>query len=195
VTSPARHPARRSRGILILAFAIYLVLLAWVVLFKLEVPWIGDAAGLARPIKWVPFVPSGDAGASAPAELLINLVLFVPFGLFVGALAPNWTWWRSGLAALGASLVLETVQHLISTGSFDTTDLIVNTAGALVGWAIFVLVRRAAGRRSPTVMTRLCVIVSTLALVAVVAFLASPLHYGPQRDVVVDRTSPTHSGD
>ena len=187
MTSSARHPSRRSRGILIVAFAVYLALLAWVVLWKLEVPWIGEAAGLARPIKLVPFVPSGDAGASTPAEMLINLVLFVPFGLFVGALAPTWSWLKAGAVALAVSLVLETVQHLISTGSFDTTDLIVNTAGALVGWAVFVLVRRASGERTPIVMTRICVIVSALALVAVVAFVASPMHYGPQRDVVVER--------
>lgn len=191
MTNSARHPSLSSRGILILAFAVYLALLAWVVLWKLEAPWIGDAAGLDRPIKLIPFVPSGDAGASAPAEMLINLVLFVPFGLFAGALAPTWSWWKAGVAALAASLVLETVQHLISTGSFDTTDLIVNTTGALTGWVIFVVVRRVSGEHTSVVMTRICVIVSALALVAAVAFVASPLNYGPQRDVVVERAAPT----
>jgi len=190
VTTSAQHSSRRSRGILIAAFAVYLALLTWVVLWKLEVPWIGDAARLERPIKLVPFVPSGDAGASTPAEMLINLVLFVPFGLFVGALAPTWSWWRAAVAALATSLVLETVQHLISTGSFDTTDLIVNTAGALIGWAVFVAARRVSGERTPVVMTRMCVIVAALALVAAVAFVVSPLHYGPQRDVVVEHPAP-----
>ncbi|MFB7893265.1 VanZ family protein [Microbacterium sp. NPDC056044] len=189
-SSPTARLSGRARVMVIVAFAVYLALLTWVVLWKLEVPWIGDAAGLARPIKLVPFAPSGDAGASAPAELLINLVLFVPFGLFIGALAPTWSWWRAGVAALGASLLLETVQHLISTGSFDTTDLVVNTAGALVGWAVFLAVRRSAGERTAAVMTRVCVIVSALALAAAVAFVVSPLHYGPQPDVVVERTNP-----
>lgn len=187
VTSPEERPVRRA--LVIVSFAVYLVLLAWVVLWKLEVPWIGDAASLVRPIKLVPFVSDGDAGASAPIELLINLVLFVPLGLFVGTLAPAWSWWRAGLVALGVSLALEVVQHLISTGSFDTTDLIVNTAGALVGWAIFAAVRRRAGERAPAVMRSVCVTVAGLALVAVVAFVASPLHYGPQRDVVVERST------
>lgn len=82
--SPRHHPV-----LLVIAFAVYVALLAWVILWKLEAPWIGDAAGFARRLKLVPFVPSGDAGASMPAELLINLVLFVPFGLFAGALAPT----------------------------------------------------------------------------------------------------------
>lgn len=191
MTKSAIHPPRRSRGILILAFTVYLALLAWVVLWKLEAPWIGDAAGLNRPMKLVPFVPSGDEGASTPAELVINLVLFVPFGLFVGALAPTWSWWKAGVAALAASLVLEAVQHLISTGSFDTTDLIVNTAGALIGWAIFVVVRRVSGEHTSVVMTRICVTVSALTLVAAIAFVVSPLNFGPQRDVVVERPTPT----
>lgn len=193
-SSSTEHASGRARITLIIAFAVYLALLAWVVLWKLEVPWIGDAAGLFRPIKLVPFVPSGDAGASTPVEMLINLVLFVPFGLFVGALAPAWSWWKAGVVALGASLVLETVQHIISTGSFDTTDLIVNTAGALVGWAIFLAVRRTAGERTRIVMTRICVIASALALVAAVAFVVSPFHYGPQRDVVVQGATARQSG-
>ncbi len=189
-SSPTRRPSGRDRIALIVAFVVYLALLTWVVLWKLEAPWIGEAAGLVRPIKLVPFAPSGDAGASAPAEMLINLVLFVPFGLFIGALAPIWSWWKAGVAALGASLLLETVQHLISTGSFDTTDLVVNTVGALLGWAIFLAVRRRAGERTAAVMTRVCVIVCALALTAVIAFVVSPLHYGPQRDVVVERANP-----
>ncbi|REJ05008.1 VanZ family protein [Microbacterium bovistercoris] len=190
MTSSSPNRSRR-RGILIGAFAIYLVLLAWVVLWKLEVPWIGDAAGLDRRLKLVPFLASGDADANSPIEMTINLVLFVPFGLFLGALAPNWSWWRTGLAALGASLGLEIVQHAISTGSFDTADLIVNTAGALLGWGVYVVVRRAAGPRAPVIMSRLCITVTAFTLVAVAAFVVSPLHYGPQRDVVVERTGPT----
>jgi glycopeptide antibiotics resistance protein len=191
VTSVSTPASARGRGILILAFAVYLLLLAWVVLWKLEVPWIGEAATLARPLKLVPFAASGDAGASAPIEVIINLVIFVPFGLFLGTLAPSWPWWTAGAIILGASLVLEIVQHLISTGSFDTTDLIVNTAGGLIGYGIFALVRRRMGPRAPVVMSWACVIIAALALAAAVAFVASPLHYGPQRDVIVQRPTPS----
>ncbi|MDY0910159.1 VanZ family protein [Microbacterium sp. CFBP9034] len=189
MTTSTNHASVRTprRGILILAFLVYLVLLAWVVLWKLEVPWVGAAAGLARPFKLVPFVASGDAGASAPTEVLINLVLFVPFGLFLGALAPTWTWWKAAGVLLGTSLALELAQHLISTGSFDTTDLIVNTSGGLIGYGVFAALRRRFGPRTPVVAARACLTITALALVAVVAFVASPLHYGPQRDVVVQR--------
>ncbi len=189
VTSSSNSTAH-GRRILIGAFVVYLVLLAWVVLWKLETPWIGAAAGLPRPLKLVPFIASGDADASAPVEVIINIVIFVPFGLFVGALAPTLAWWKGGGIFLAASLGLETTQHLISTGSFDTTDLLVNTFGGLLGSAICSALRRRLGDRAPVTIERICVIIATLALVAVVAFSASPLHYGPQRDVIVEHPTP-----
>ena len=160
-------------------FAIYLILLVWVVIWKLEVPWIGEAALLARPIKLVPFLPSGDAGASTPLELLANLLLFLPFGFYLGVLT-RWRWWQVALVLAGASLLLEITQHALSTGSFDITDLIVNSAGGLVGfWAI-----RAAHFR-PVTITRICAIFTLLLVIAVAAFIASPVTYRAPRDVIV----------
>lgn len=170
-------------------FVVYLVLLTWIILWKLEMPWVGEAALLPRPIKLIPFVPSGDAGASAPIEVVINVLLFIPFGLYLGLLAPSWQWWKAMGIFIAASLVLETIQHLISTGSFDTTDVIVNTAGGLAGFGLLIWARRGLQARTAVVMTRVLAIATALALIAVAIFIASPLHYGPQHDVVVRRTS------
>ena len=113
-------PSRTGgRALLVALFVVYLALLAWSVLWKFEVPWIGEAALRPRPIKLIPFLPSGDAGASAPQEVVANLLLFVPFGLYLGLLAPGWQWWKAACVFVGASLALEVTQHLISTGSFD----------------------------------------------------------------------------
>lgn len=158
---------------------IYLILLAWVVIWKLEVPWIGEAALLPRPIKLVPFLPSGDAGASAPLELLANLLLFIPFGFYLGALV-RWPWWRVLAVLAGASLILEITQHVLSTGSFDITDVIVNTAGGMLGlWVI-----RAARLTAPTI-TRISLIFTVLIVIAVTVFVVSPLRYAAPRDVIV----------
>jgi glycopeptide antibiotics resistance protein len=168
-------PTPRSR-LVVAAFVVYLVLLAWIILWKLEVPWVGAAAGLPRPIKLVPIVPSGDAGGSKPLEVVANVLLFVPLGLYLGLLT-RWRWWAVLAAAAGFSLALEVTQHLISVGSFDSTDVIVNTIGGALG---FVIVRRLA-----LPWPRILLIGGVVAVLAVVAFIASPLHYGPQQDVVV----------
>ena len=166
-------------------FAIYLVLLAWIVLWKLEAPWIGEAALLPRPVKLIPFLPSGDAEASPPLEVVVNVLLFIPFGLYLGLLAPSWQWWKATGVFVGASLALEVTQHLISVGSADITDIIVNAAGGLAGLGLLAMVRRRLGARTDAVMTTVAVVGTVLSVLAVAIFIASPLHYGPQRDVVV----------
>jgi glycopeptide antibiotics resistance protein len=178
------------RGLVVL-FAIYLVLLAWMVVWKLEVPYVGAAAFLPHPIKLVPFLPSGDAGASAPLEVVANILLFVPVGLYLGLLAPTWRWWQGAAVSVGASLVLEVTQHLLSTGSFDTSDVIANTFGGVVGLALLALARRRLGTRTATVVARLCLVGTVVALLAVAVFVASPMHYRALRDVVVASPSPS----
>ena len=186
------QPVTSRRGLLIGLFVVYLVLLTWIILWKLEVPWIGEAALRPRPIKLIPFVAAGDAGASQPIEIVINLLLFLPFGLYLGVLAPRWRWWAAAAAFAGASLILETTQHLISVGSFDITDVIVNTAGGMLGLGLLALMCRRLRGRTAAVATRLLLIGTALSLIAVGLFLASPLHYGPQRDVVFPSPSVSH---
>jgi glycopeptide antibiotics resistance protein len=172
------------RGLLVVLFVVYLVLLAWIVLWKLEVPWVGEAALLPRPIKLIPFVPNADAGGSAPLEVFFNFLLFIPFGLYLGLLAPSWKWFTVTGVLVAASLVLEVVQHVLSIGSFDTTDVIVNTAGGLAGLGLLALSRRRFQARTPVIMTRVLAIATVVGVLAVAIFIASPLHYGPQRDVI-----------
>ena len=182
-------PRQQQHALLVALFAIYLVLLTWIVLWKLDVPYIGAAAGLPRPWKLVPFVASGDAGASQPLEVGANIILFVPFGIYLGMLAPAWRWWQLTGVFVGASLLLEIAQHLLSTGSFDTTDVIDNTAGGLVGLGVLALARRGLGERAAGILTRICLITGVVAVLAVAAFIASPLHYEAPKDVVFPRPS------
>ena len=186
---PKKTSSPGGHVLLVVLFVIYLVLLAWIVLWKLEAPWIGEAALLPRPIKLIPFVPDGDADASAPLEVVFNFLLFIPFGLYLGLLAPTWKWFAVTGVLVGASLVLEIIEHVLSIGSFDSTDVIVNTAGGLAGLGLLALARRRFGARTSVLMMRILVIATALGVIAVVVFIASPLHYAPQKDVVV--RSPT----
>ena len=153
-----KNPFRPGGNALVVLFVVYLVLLAWAVVWKLDVPYVGEAALLPRPIKLIPFVPSAEAGASAPLESIANFLLFVPFGVYLGLLVPTWRWWTWTAVLLGASLVLEATQHVLSTGSFDTTDLIVNTPGGLAGIGLLALVRGRLQARTAVVMSRVCLI-------------------------------------
>jgi len=178
---------KRPSKLFIAMFVIYLVLLVWVILWKLEKPWVGEAALLPRPLKLVPFVASGDAGASNPEEVVANIFFFIPFGLYLGSFARSWRWWQLTAVFLGASLLLETAQHLLSTGSFDTSDLISNTAGGLAGLGILTMARRRFGARLPAIGIRVAVIGTVVSAITIAALIVSPLRYGPQHDVIVPR--------
>jgi glycopeptide antibiotics resistance protein len=172
-------------------FAVYLLLLVWIVLWKLEVPWVG---GVQRVVKLVPFVPSAGSGASAPSEVVINLLLFVPFGVYLGLVAPSWPWWKIAVALSGSSLALEVVQYVLAIGSSDITDVVVNTAGGLAGWGLLVASRRRRRGRTGAGMVRICSIGTALALVAAVLVIASPFHDGSPGGVHVPPRSPPTMG-
>src|SRR6186997_1823402 len=172
---------RQLGNVLVVLFVAYLLLLTWAVVWKLDVPYVGEAALLPRPIKLIPFVPSADAGGSAPLEVVANFVLFVPFGVYLALLAPTWPWWQWTGVLVGASFVLEITQHVLSTGSFDSTDVIVNSAGGLAGLGLLAMTRRGLQARTAAVVTRVCLIGTVVSLVAIAIFVASPVHYRPQR--------------
>lgn len=72
------------------------------------------------------------------ANLLGNVVAFIPFGLFLPIMINN----RFGyigmtLLSLDMSLFIELLQLASKVGSFDVDDLILNTIGGLLGYCIF----------------------------------------------------------
>jgi glycopeptide antibiotics resistance protein len=178
---PQSSANARGRSWLVGLFVAYLVLLVWIVLWKLQLPYVGE--GELRHIKLVPFAPTAEDGASEPLEVMANVVLFVPFGLYLGLLAPSWSWWKLAAVVAGSSLTLEVTQWVLSIGSCDVTDLFVNTAGGLAGLGLLISARRRLQDRTNTLMTVVCSIVTVLSLLAVGIFIASPLHYAPLRDV------------
>ncbi|MGR0319884.1 VanZ family protein [Agromyces sp. ZXT2-3] len=181
MTRATEHAAMRRRPgtsvALVGLFAIYLALLAWIVLLRFQLPW---AAGhTERQVKLVPFVATESFGASDPEEVLANLLLFVPFGIYLGALRPSWSWWRATAAFVAASIGLEVAQYLLATGSSDVTDVVVNTAGGILGLILLALVRGVLRARTSALVLRVCAAGTALALLAVAWFVASPIQYGP----------------
>lgn len=178
-------PVPRPRLLLPLLFVAYLALAAWTVLWKLDVPRLGEAA--ERVVKLVPFAATAQAGASEPVELVLNLVIFLPFGVYLGLLVPSWPWWRVAGTIAGASALLEAAQYVLAVGSADVTDVVVNTAGGLAGLGVVALARRALRARAATVVTRWCVVGTVLALIAAGLFVASPVRLTgpPPGDVAV----------
>lgn len=66
-----------------------------------------------------------------------NIILFVP----IGVLAPvvtNWKkMWRTVIAGVGFSLIIETIQLITSRGCFDFDDVVLNGLGCVIGYGIY----------------------------------------------------------
>ncbi|WP_258725030.1 VanZ family protein [Cellulomonas sp. NS3] len=184
-TSQAGHdgtaaPPRPAHVALVALFLVYLVLLGWTVLWKLEVPWVGDDA--VRVLKLVPFVATADAGPSELPEVVLNALIFLPLGVYLGLLAPAWRWWQVAGVVAATSVGLEVAQYALAVGSADATDLVVNTAGGLAGLGVLARARRRLGARTPAVLVRVCAAGTVLALLAGAAVIGSPMRFGPPSD-------------
>lgn len=100
-------------------------------------------------------------GMRAVLQLVMNVAFFVPFGMFAKVLF-GWKFWPSILGSFLLSLVIETAQltgvfglYPCSYRLFDTNDLMVNTLGGAVGYALALLIpKRELERVEKDVMVR-----------------------------------------
>ncbi|HTD94483.1 MAG TPA: VanZ family protein [Chitinophagaceae bacterium] len=93
---------------------------------------------------------------SLPAEYRVdnlggNIVGFIPLGFLLPLLfLPCRRWWKTIAAIFFVSLGFETVQLLTGLGIFDVDDLILNVAGGMIGYILFLLFFGRRGRRTVT---------------------------------------------
>ena len=81
-------------------------------------------------------------------EFAANVVMFVPFGLFLALSMPRWMWAWAVVVGLAFTLGIEFLQSTFLPERFaSTSDLVANTAGALIGGVLSLLARRGARRR------------------------------------------------
>lgn len=115
-----------------------------------------------REVHWQPFYQLQQWFAGGPKELLrtlwMNVLLFVPGGLFLSAQLPaRWPWWvRIPLVLIvliGLSVGIEWLQYQYALGVVEADDLLCNTLGAVLGvfiqeWALYRMHKRAAKDRN-----------------------------------------------
>lgn len=97
-------------------------------------------AGNLVPLKEITRALEALSGHSL-TNLLGNIVIFVPFGIFLGTLAKSGKLTLTGAycRSLAVSLGLESAQVLFSIGTFDVDDLILNSIGGSIGFITYVL--------------------------------------------------------
>lgn len=116
-------------------FVIYFIALFWILLFKLGVQF--SYMGTRR-VNLIPFnEPSILNGKIDIGEIVLNVVIFVPPGIYAGVLFKRWTFGKKLFFLFLISLMFEGLQFILRVGAFDITDIITNTCGGIIGLMIF----------------------------------------------------------
>jgi glycopeptide antibiotics resistance protein len=122
-------------------FIIYLVALYWILLFKLGVrfSYMGN-----RRVNLIPFSePLILNGKIDVGEIILNVVIFVPLGIYAGILFERWIFGKKLFFFFLISVMVEGLQFIFAVGAFDITDLITNTLGGIFGFMIFKAIEKA----------------------------------------------------
>lgn len=157
----------RADTITTVLLVVYLIVLFWILLFKLGVRF---SYMRERRVNLIPF---RDAlffnGKWDISEIILNIIVFIPLGIYAGILFARWNWRRKLLFFFLTSLLVEGLQLIFAVGAFDTTDILTNTFGGLIGWLLFKMIERAFNNRAKA--QKLVNVIAALGTVVVVVLL------------------------
>lgn len=137
---------RKSNCLATILFLIYLALMVWIILFKLQFS-ISDLDKV-RSINLIPFHYDKEVGAAFHlTEVFENFLIFVPMGIYLQMLLPRTKLYVKFMLIAGTSFLLETMQYILAVGRSDITDVLTNTAGGLLGLAVYSMAARLIGNR------------------------------------------------
>lgn len=76
-------------------------------------------------------------------EIAMNIAVFVPVGFLAGVAIKDVTWKIIACIGLGVSLIIEMLQLVLKRGCCETDDVINNTLGSLLGYGLYIMLRKA----------------------------------------------------
>ena len=139
---------------------IYLAVLTWIIVFKMEF----DLS--LRSINLIPFAESASVnGRVDTSEILLNMVVFIPFGVYLSIIKPKWNFIQKVLPIFLVTLLYEVVQYIFAIGASDITDLLGNTLGGVIGIALFVLFAKILDKNTVKILNILATIGTTLVVI------------------------------
>lgn len=71
------------------------------------------------------------------ANFLGNIALFIPMGFLLPCVTDWKKMWRTVVAGVGFSLIIETIQLVTSRGCFDFDDVLLNCLGTVIGFGLY----------------------------------------------------------
>lgn len=122
-------------------FLVYLILLAWIILMKTEFSF--DHIYRVRSTNFIPF--EGTAVYNNQLhyqEIYLNVLIFVPFGIYLSVLKPSWHFLQKAILIFLVSFSFESLQYIYAIGVTDITDLLGNTLGGIIGILFYLIIQK-----------------------------------------------------
>ena len=166
---------KRKNNATRIIFIIYCLILIWIVLFKVsfsfsEILWFART----RSVNIIPFYYDNNVGDFHIKEVIMNVLIFVPMGLYLKMLDISSK--KIILFGFIFSFFLELIQFVLAIGASDITDLITNTTGTAVGWCLYILAGKIFADKAKTdkvINVMASIAVSLFLSLAVILFVAN----------------------
>lgn len=138
---------------------IYLIVISWIILLKMQF----DISLLKnmnfRNVNLIPFAGSAIVnGQVFVSEIILNIVIFIPFGLYISMLNKEWGIIKKVAPVFGVSLAFEVLQYIFAIGGSDITDLLGNTLGGIIGIGVFWILSKILKERTIKILNVLALI-------------------------------------
>lgn len=134
---------RIINGLFFISFIFYIGFILWNILFKYTAPWemFSSKREMFRGVNFIPFndILNGNYNEM---DVWGNVLLFVPLGIYIPMFFMKLSFYKNiGIIAL-ISLFFEVSQYVFSLGASDITDVITNTIGGILGWGIYLIIKK-----------------------------------------------------
>ncbi|MCC0697048.1 VanZ family protein [Clostridioides sp. ES-S-0048-02] len=144
-------------------FVVYIILLTWIILFKMQFDISSLETMNLRNINLVPFAGSLIVNNRVDiSEIILNVAIFVPFGIYLCILKEEFSFIKKIVPIFIISLVFETLQYIFAIGASDITDLIGNTLGGIIGIVVFMLLSKIFKHKTMKIINVLALIVTAI---------------------------------
>ena len=136
---------KRVRAIGKVLFVLYVVFIVWFLIFS---DWYGRTGvmreyhynlELFKEIKRFWDYREQVGMFAMFTNLFGNVIIFVPFGIFLPMASRYQSLFSTLFASFGLSLCVEIFQFIARVGSFDVDDLLLNTVGGIAGHIVFII--------------------------------------------------------
>ncbi|HFI0621507.1 TPA: VanZ family protein [Streptococcus suis] len=161
----------QTRKISVFLFCTYLILLAWMIVFKFDLSILYGRYGFAS-INLIPLAGTAVYGGVLDfPEILFNIVSFIPFGIYMEILFRKASWIVNLFVIMLVSLVFEVAQYTLLLGVADITDLLANGFGGAIGINIMYVLTSIWHEKAYARMNIFCLVLTIVVILTTYSFV------------------------